>query len=83
MILQRFRLTVVPHSTISRSVQVTLAPRYGLPMIVARQDRCFECTPVRGNVHQMVDLSSDNEMIINFAMARAKRAMAHNVRRAA
>jgi len=30
-------------------------------MIVARQDRRFERTPVRGNVHQMVDLSVGGE----------------------
>jgi cytochrome P450 len=57
MILQRFRLSMVPGSRIDRTVNVTLAPKYGLPMVVARQDGDFRAAPVRGNIHQMVDLS--------------------------
>jgi cytochrome P450 len=56
MILQRFRFSVVPGTRIDRSVRVTMGPRQGLPMSIHQQDRRFAATPVRGNVHDMVDL---------------------------
>jgi cytochrome P450 len=57
MIMQRFRLTVVPHARIDRTVYVTLAPKHGLPMTIERHDGRFQAAPVRGNVHEMVDLN--------------------------
>jgi hypothetical protein len=42
---------------IDRVVKVTLRPRNGLPMSIHRQDRRFEASPVRGDIHQMVTLS--------------------------
>jgi cytochrome P450 len=57
MTVQRFRLTMAPRSRIDRSVQVTLAPKYGMPMIVERPDGRFHAIAVKGNVHQMVDLT--------------------------
>ncbi len=57
MILQRFRLTVLPESRIDRLVQISMRPKYGMPMIVYRQDRQFQAAPVRGNIHEMVKLA--------------------------
>lgn len=56
MILQRFRLSVVPGTRIDRRVQVTMSPSRGLPMSVHAQDRRFERAPVRGNIREMVEL---------------------------
>jgi cytochrome P450 len=58
VILQRFRLEVVPDARIDRQVTTTLWPRHGLPMRLHRQDRGFTSTPVCGNIHEMVDLPS-------------------------
>jgi len=56
MILQRFRLTVVPGSRIDRLVQVTMRPKFGIPMTIHHQDRQFRSVAVRGNIHEMVKL---------------------------
>ncbi len=56
MLLQRYRLTLRPNAQIDRRVTVTLTPKYGMPMLVAPQDRCFVRNPVRGNIHEMVEL---------------------------
>ena len=58
MILQRLRLTMVPGSRVDRSYQVTLAPKFGMPMCVEHHDGRFQAVPVTGNVHQMVDLTA-------------------------
>jgi cytochrome P450 len=58
MILQRFRFTVVPGSRIDRVVQVTMRPKYGLPMEIHAADRQFRASPVRGNIHEMVKLGA-------------------------
>ena len=55
-ILRRFRLSMLPGARIDRSVKVTLAPRYGLPMTVHPPDRRFDAQRVTGNVREMVDL---------------------------
>jgi cytochrome P450 len=55
-IMQRFRLSVVPGSRIDRKVRVTMNPAFGLPMTIHRQDRAFQTAPVRGQIHEMVDL---------------------------
>ena len=57
MIVQRFRLTVAHGSRIDRSVHITLAPKHGMPMHLARQDGRFAASAVSGNVHEMVNLS--------------------------
>lgn len=57
MILQRYRLAVVAGARIDRAFKVTLTPKHGMPMIVSRQDRQFTKATVRGNIHEMVDLS--------------------------
>ncbi|MFQ5657474.1 MAG: cytochrome P450 [Candidatus Methylomirabilales bacterium] len=56
MILQRYRLTVVPGATIDRNGLVTLSPKHGMPMLIRLQDRQFIKSEVRGNIHEMVDL---------------------------
>ena len=56
-ILQRFKLTVVPNSEVSGKVISTmLGPTTGVRMRIDRQDGRFESQPVRGNIHDMVDL---------------------------
>ncbi len=57
MIVQRYRLTLPANVTVDRRAKMTLAPKYGMPMFVAPQDRQFTKAPVRGNIHEMVDLS--------------------------
>ncbi|MFL5341887.1 MAG: cytochrome P450 [Gemmataceae bacterium] len=63
MIVQRCRFGVVPHTRIDRSVKVTMGPYGGLPMIVAPQDRRYAAVPVRGNVHEMVDLTGASKSV--------------------
>jgi cytochrome P450 len=57
MVLQRFRLEIPPNTRVDRAVVFTLLPKYGLPMRVLPQDRLFHSTPVRGNIHELVDLA--------------------------
>jgi len=71
MILQRWRLAVVPGATIDRVVRVTLGPKHGLPMILTPQDNHFSANPVQGNIHDMVDLRH-----VRSAVALASRAAA-------
>jgi cytochrome P450 len=56
MVLQRWRLRMVPDARVDRSVTVTLTPGPGLAMTVCPQDGRFDAVKVRGNVHEMVDL---------------------------
>lgn len=56
MMLQRYRLTVVPGEKVDPVAKPILSPKNGLRMIVARQDRQFRKTEVQGAVHAMVDL---------------------------
>lgn len=56
LIVQRYRLTLAPGTTIDRDVNIVLAPKRGLPMIVAPQDRRFTASAVRGNIRDMVEL---------------------------
>jgi cytochrome P450 len=60
LLLQRWRFQTAPASRIDRQVTVTLSPKYGLPTVVHTQDRRFFDSPaqVRGNIHEMVDLSA-------------------------
>ncbi len=54
MLFQRYRLTPLPHARIDRASKLVTMP-HGLLMRVLRQDREFAATPLRGNVHEMVD----------------------------
>lgn len=58
MLLQRYRLQLVPRTPIDRFGVVVMAPKSGLPMQVHIQDRRFDrgVGGVRGNVREMVRL---------------------------
>jgi cytochrome P450 len=56
MILQRYRLTVVPGVRIERKGTFTMGPRSGIPLIVAKQDRRFGTSEVYGTIHEMVEM---------------------------
>ncbi|MBE9059753.1 cytochrome P450 [cf. Phormidesmis sp. LEGE 11477] len=58
MLLQRYRLELVPTVPIDRYGLITIAPKNGLPMRIHAQDRNFNSGVggVRGNVREMVDL---------------------------
>ena len=55
LVLQRYRLQLLPGSRIDRQVHITLSPKAGMPMLVAPQDRRFRQVPVRGTIGEMVD----------------------------
>jgi cytochrome P450 len=61
MLLQRYRLQLLPHTRIDPAGVVVTAPRQGMPMQVHNQDRQFHASvaPVRGTVRQMVHLDGD------------------------
>ena len=54
MILQRFRFTVAPGTRIDRIVAISMNLCHGLPMIVAKQDRNYSISEVRGQIREMV-----------------------------
>jgi Cytochrome P450 len=55
MILQRFRFTVVPGTRIYRIVAISMNPCHGLPMIIAKKDRKYSVSEVRGQIREMVN----------------------------
>jgi cytochrome P450 len=59
MMLQRFRFRLGWSARVSYQTRgITLGPKHGLPMRVQRQDGWFpKPDAVRGNVHELVDLS--------------------------
>lgn len=57
LLLQRYRLTMAPGALVDRGVRFTLTPRHGMPMRIDGQDRRFVKVPVRGNIHEMVDIT--------------------------
>ena len=59
MILQRFRFTVVPRTRVDRIVAISMNPRHGLPMIMAKKDRNYSVSEVRGQIREMVDFSAN------------------------
>jgi len=60
ILLQRFRLELVPNQRIDRYFGITLAPAPRVLMRVQRTDRAFaRAAPVHGNVRSMLDLSSN------------------------
>jgi len=56
MMLQRYRLDVLPNTPVDYELKMTLTPRGGLPMMVSLPTRRFLRTPIEGNIHRMVDL---------------------------
>jgi hypothetical protein len=41
---------------IDRVVRITMNPRYGMPMLLTKNDRRFQSSEVRGQIHEMVKL---------------------------
>jgi hypothetical protein len=56
MILQRFHLNLVPGARINREVTITLSPKGGMPMEIQSPADSLRFVPVRGNIHDMVNL---------------------------
>lgn len=56
MLLQRYRLNVVPGTKVDLQMRLALSPKEGMPMFVAKQDRRFRKTDVRGDIRASVDL---------------------------
>jgi cytochrome P450 len=58
LILQRYRLEVIPNTRIDLKTNVVISPKPGLPMRLRRQDRQFSRSraPVRGYINKMVEL---------------------------
>lgn len=56
MIMQKFRLTVVPGTRIDRTNRITMDPRNGLPMMIFANDRKFAASEVTGQIREMVTL---------------------------
>src|SRR5581483_7547259 len=54
MLLQRYRLAVVPNARIEPKGS-NLDPAHGMPMRIIPQDRRFEHVPVRGSIHRLVE----------------------------
>lgn len=54
MLLQRYRLAVVPNARIEPKGS-NLDPAHGMPMRILPQDRRFERVPVRGSIHRLVE----------------------------
>jgi hypothetical protein len=57
-LVQKWRFTMAPNARIDRYVSVTMGPKFGMPMVLAPQDRRFVLVPVAGNVHEMVNLKA-------------------------
>ena len=59
MMVQRFRLELLPGTRVNRSARITLSAKGGLPLKVNAQDRQFSrgAGGMLGNVRQMLDLS--------------------------
>lgn len=55
-ILQRFNLNLLPGTHINRRVTITLSPKNGLPVEIQPLGPSPEFVPVRGNIHEMVQL---------------------------
>lgn len=53
MLLQRYRLSVVPNASISANI--SMRPTHGMPMRVFPQDRQFQRVSVRGTLHELID----------------------------
>jgi cytochrome P450 len=55
MMLQRFRLQVVPRAQIDRAIRVTMSPRRDIAVQLHAQDRNFTRSEVRGQINEMVE----------------------------
>jgi cytochrome P450 len=57
-VMQKYRLSVVPHARIDPDVHFVLKPRSGLPMFVTPQDHAFSRSPLRGTIGRFIDMAS-------------------------
>jgi cytochrome P450 len=55
MLLQRYRLSVVPKARISSNI--SMRPPHGMPMRVFPQDRQFQRVPIRGTITELIDFT--------------------------
>ena len=60
IVLQRFQLSLAPEARIDRKYQVTIAPKYGMPMIVRPKGEVFRRVVPRGAIHDTVDLTDSS-----------------------
>jgi cytochrome P450 len=60
MIVQRHDFRLAPGAQIDRKVRgIVTAPKYGLPMLISKQQRQFEWGgPIAGDIHEMVEFGS-------------------------
>jgi cytochrome P450 len=56
MLLQRYRLSVVPEKAVNASIMFLLRAKQ-IPMLINQQDRKFTKDPIHGSVTRLVDLS--------------------------
>lgn len=57
MVLQRYGLAMVAGARIDRNLQITLAPKNGMPMTIETPTGTVTSHSVRGNIRGMVDLA--------------------------
>jgi len=57
ILLQRFRFTLIPGQRIERVGFTGSLPKYGIKMKIDGLNGKFEKTPVKGNIHRLVNLS--------------------------
>jgi cytochrome P450 len=57
ILLQRFGLQLAANAKIDRRVRLTLFPKKGIPMTLGAPGQLPRRAGVRGNIHEMVDLS--------------------------
>lgn len=55
MLIQRYRLALVPNTRIDHSFRFSLKPLHGLPMSISHQDRQFVRSRVRGNISEIIE----------------------------
>jgi len=60
LLLQRFRLELVPNQRVDRYFGITLAPSPRVLMRISRPDRAYaRAAPLHGNIHEMVNLAGN------------------------
>ncbi len=57
ILLQRFRLTVLPGQRIDRAGLTGSSPKYGIKVRIDRQDGDFRTFPIKGNIHRFAELA--------------------------
>jgi cytochrome P450 len=59
MIIQRYRVALLPNATVDRDVQITMAPKKGMTMSIHAPDKRFNegYTPIQGDVRELVNLN--------------------------